>query len=272
MKKILLILTLTAIQIFANDEVSESELVKVEVPRYNQINFGTINYLIFKFNIAEHWHIYWLNPGDSGIPTEIKIDAPDELKIGDILWPVPEKIPFDDLANYGYSDEVSLFVPVYINDSADVLKNKDNKFKTYKNIPVEISWLVCKEKCIPQDTSFTIDIEIQDKNEKLFDLSNYKFEEISGKANVSNQSEKVELTLPKLEADFEFFPYEGGYFKTKDQKQENTKDETILYIEFEQYRIGDPKKIQGLLVSDDKVYKIDVNISYEQVIEFEGKN
>jgi len=31
----------------------------------------------FKFTIAPGWHIYWKNPGDSGLPTEVKLNLPE---------------------------------------------------------------------------------------------------------------------------------------------------------------------------------------------------
>ena len=33
-----------------------------------------------------HWHTYWLNPGDSGLPTQLSWTLPQGLSAGDVLW------------------------------------------------------------------------------------------------------------------------------------------------------------------------------------------
>src|ERR1700735_1486374 len=40
---------------------------------------------------ASGWHIYWRNPGDSGLPTTIHWTLPAGFAAGDIQWPVPER-------------------------------------------------------------------------------------------------------------------------------------------------------------------------------------
>ena len=44
--------------------------------------------------LAPHWHTYWLNPGDSGEPTQIHWTLPAGAKAGEIAWPRdPVSIP-----------------------------------------------------------------------------------------------------------------------------------------------------------------------------------
>src|SRR5512134_2110213 len=61
-----------------------------------------------KLRMAEHWHTYWKNPGDSGLPTRIQWVLPEGWKAGDIQWPYPKPLPVGPLMNYGYEDEVVL--------------------------------------------------------------------------------------------------------------------------------------------------------------------
>ena len=39
------------------------------------------------------WHTYWKNSGDAGLPTTIAWQLPSGVTAGDILWPLPEKLP-----------------------------------------------------------------------------------------------------------------------------------------------------------------------------------
>ncbi len=62
-----------------------------------------------RFDIDPGWHIYWANPGDSGLATEVIHDLPDGFAVGDVLWPLPvEFAQPGDLAGFGYEGTVVL--------------------------------------------------------------------------------------------------------------------------------------------------------------------
>lgn len=61
------------------------------------------------FMLEKGWHIYWINPGDSGQPPSFKWQLPTGFSAGEIQWPRPERMhPSKALADFGYSDEVLL--------------------------------------------------------------------------------------------------------------------------------------------------------------------
>ncbi|MGB7183538.1 MAG: protein-disulfide reductase DsbD domain-containing protein, partial [Burkholderiaceae bacterium] len=37
------------------------------------------------------WHTYWVNPGDSGLPTQFKLSLPSGFSAGDVAWPRPSR-------------------------------------------------------------------------------------------------------------------------------------------------------------------------------------
>jgi thiol:disulfide interchange protein/DsbC/DsbD-like thiol-disulfide interchange protein len=86
------------------------------------------------------WHTYWKNPGEAGQATEIKWQLPPGVTAGEIQWPLPKKIPPDDVTTFGYEDEVVLLAPLTLasNLPAGLL-----------TIAAKVSWLECKELCIP---------------------------------------------------------------------------------------------------------------------------
>ena len=97
-----------------------------------------------QFTIPPHWHIYWQNPGDSGIPTTFAWKLPEGVSAGDIAWPTPEPLEISGLMNYGYSDEVTLLVPLTV--SRDV---------AHGTLNLTAKWLVCNETCIPETAEFS---------------------------------------------------------------------------------------------------------------------
>ena len=86
------------------------------------------------------WHTYWRNSGASGIATSVKWDLPRGIAAGAIQWPLPEKLPPDDLATYVYQNDVVLLVP---------LKLAPDMNPGPVELKANVSWLECKEQCIP---------------------------------------------------------------------------------------------------------------------------
>jgi len=98
---------------------------------------------------APHWHTYWKNPGDSGLPTTLAWTLPAGVQAGDIQWPAPHRLPFGPLVNYGYENQLLLPVSVTLPASLPAGPIK---------IQLRADWLVCKEQCIPEGGDFTLEL------------------------------------------------------------------------------------------------------------------
>ena len=85
-----------------------NEQVQVELLAHapQGVQPGQTLWLGLQIRHAPHWHTYWQNPGDSGLPTQLQWQLPAGLQAGEIAWPLPKKIPIGTLANYGYEDTV----------------------------------------------------------------------------------------------------------------------------------------------------------------------
>ena len=94
-----------------------------------------------------HWHTYWLNPGDSGLPTRFDWTLPAGFTAGPIEWPTPRPLPIGPLMNYGY--EGMLLLPVAINVPADFSGDS-------LAVALHAEWLVCKDVCIPESGDFAL--------------------------------------------------------------------------------------------------------------------
>jgi thiol:disulfide interchange protein len=100
------------------------------------------------FRLEPHWHLYWKNPGASGLPAEVEWQLPAGLSAGEIQWPAPERIELGGLMNYGYEDAVTLIVPI---EAA-----QDFELGSAVPIQAEVSWLACEEFCMPGDASLSL--------------------------------------------------------------------------------------------------------------------
>jgi len=124
---------------------------------------GTI-YLALHQKMQEGWHTYWINPGESGEPTTIAWTLPQGFTAGDIKWPYPERIPFGELANYGYSKEVLLRTAITVPAG---LKVGDTV--TFK---ADAAWLVCKDICIPEKGTLDLTLPVVGEMHSLYDDPN----------------------------------------------------------------------------------------------------
>ncbi len=88
-------------------------------------------------------HTYWRNPGESGLATAAQWTLPRGVTAGDLQWPVPERFDFGGIITYGYHGEVLLLVPLQL--AADLPPGP-------LEIAARISWLECKELCVPGKT------------------------------------------------------------------------------------------------------------------------
>ncbi|RYF27702.1 MAG: protein-disulfide reductase [Comamonadaceae bacterium] len=102
------------------------------------------------------WHTYWMNPGDSGLPTQMQWTLPAGIDAGEIAWPVPRKIPIGNLANYGYEGTVLLPVPMTVGQAF-----APGPLAREVTFQVQASWLVCRKECIPEEGTFTLQVPVQ---------------------------------------------------------------------------------------------------------------
>lgn len=102
--------------------------------------------------IIPRWHTYWINPGDSGLPTEITWTLPAGAMAEPIVWPVPQRIPVGPLVNYGYEKDVRLLVAV--------TAPKDAKPGDTLRLEAQTRWLVCEEICIPEEATLLLDVPV----------------------------------------------------------------------------------------------------------------
>lgn len=101
---------------------------------------------------APHWHSYWINPGDSGLPTTLAWSPPPGYAAGEVEWPVPKRFGVGGLYNIGYEGDVLLPVALSVPADAAVGSNV--------HLVVAVKWLACREECIPGKASLSLDLPV----------------------------------------------------------------------------------------------------------------
>lgn len=158
-----------------------------------------------------HWHTYWKNPGDSGLPTTLNWQLPAGFEAGEVMWPTPQRLPIGPLVNFGY--EGQLLLPVKLVVPADFRGD---------TLPVKLhaEWLVCKEVCIPEAGDLALSLPARSawsSNAALFDtaLARQPQAVASARAGAEVTPQALVVTVEGLPAGWQgqalsFFPETPG--------------------------------------------------------------
>lgn len=211
---LLFVLVALTAQTVGAQEIPPSPIVKTEfLLDAPSVAPGDTVWAGIRFTIPEHWHIYWRNPGDSGIATRLAFTLPKGMEAGSIQWPAPARIPLDDMVNYGYSREVVLPVPLQVN--AD---NRDYDIDvTGGAVHVKADWLVCRDICIPESASFSLPLPHTDAaaHQAIAAARAAAPEPLMANARFAADDQTVTLSVPvsdtwKKPATASFIPQEDG--------------------------------------------------------------
>jgi thiol:disulfide interchange protein len=147
----LLVLLLPAGPAFAQPSVVKTDNVRAElISEVAEVKAGEPFWVALRQTLRPHWHTYWKNPGDSGLPTEINWTLPPGAKADPIVWPVPTQIDVGGVINYGFQDDVLLLVK--ITPPADLAAPL--------TLAANANWLVCDDVCIPEDGKFSLSLPV----------------------------------------------------------------------------------------------------------------
>jgi len=154
----LLAMTGALAQGVASDE-QHSEHVKARlIPETTSAVAGSTLWLALRLEHAEHWHTYWINPGDAGKTTELSWQLPEGVTAGSIVWPTPTRFDLPaNLVDFGYVGEVFELVPLQIPVSYA------GKQMT---ATVKADWLECDDTCIPGSVTLTLTLPVQSAGSK----------------------------------------------------------------------------------------------------------
>ena len=107
--------------------------------------------LAARFDIDPEWHIYWENPGESGLATEVTFEAPAGFEVGPVRYPGP--VAFSSpgpVVSYGYAESVLLSAPVKAPAGA----------QGSATFEADAFWLACRESCVRGQGKATLTLPV----------------------------------------------------------------------------------------------------------------
>jgi thiol:disulfide interchange protein/DsbC/DsbD-like thiol-disulfide interchange protein len=233
-------------------------LVEVSlVSEYLEVRPGETFWIAMHQDIYPGWHTYWTNAGDSGEPPSLKWRLRGGLEVGALLFPPPERVPFMDLMNFGYSDEVILPMQVTV--------PRDAEIGSRLVLEADAQWLVCEDICIPEEGSVSLILRIGPTN-VVDEIWSSIIKDGVGKLptaspweviyEVSDSKISLFLKAPDFAAVFKsgtvqeaaFFPHNQGLIQHAEEQTFVASKDGIRLSVGRGYDAGDLEEVTGLLV------------------------
>ena len=184
---------------------------------------GRQTYFGLNFQLENGWHIYWINPGDSGQPPRVEWHLPAGLNAGEIEWPAPRRFRTSTIVDFGYDRAVMLLVP--IGASSALPTNEAAR------LGAELKVLVCKEICIPGKAQLSMTLPIKSmppeadaRTSELFAAARKSLPQRAPRNwefNVSDQKDSFVLTakIGRQTTQARFFPLEESQIDNSTPQQ-----------------------------------------------------
>jgi thiol:disulfide interchange protein/DsbC/DsbD-like thiol-disulfide interchange protein len=231
----------------------EAELV----PTTMSIQPGQPFWVALRLHPDKEWHVYWRNPGDSGLEPKLKWQLPPGFVASAIQWPYPERIDDGALTSYGYRGEVLL--PVKITPPKDL--KTSGKF----DLKAHAEWLICRVACIPGNADLSLSLPVSASKPLVNKTAEKSFAEFESRLPLtkSDWSVTAEFTDKDLVLTLknngssatrldtvQFFPYEKNLIShAAKQTLKNAGNGYQLIIPRSQYLVDLPDSVSGILVS-----------------------
>jgi thiol:disulfide interchange protein len=128
------------------------------ISSHSTIKAGEPFTLGLQFVIDPTWHTYWINPGETGIPTTLNLTMPAGFTAGKPGFPIPKKFVLDygfGVREAGYGYETTVVHPLTITPPAGL---KAGEKITLSGIS---KWLMCDPNtCVPGKAELSITLEV----------------------------------------------------------------------------------------------------------------
>jgi thiol:disulfide interchange protein DsbD len=204
------------------------------------------------------WHTYWINPG-TGLATSLTWSLPDGWKASDIQWPAPEALTDDTGAITGNGYEGELFLPVILTPTEDL------KSGTKVELKAAVSWLMCKDVCMPGSAEISLTLPISAEAPKADPIWGERIRavlaalprldpdwSVTANRDTGNVTFTVEPTRPLSHKPqgLHFFSADGYVATELPQKvTEDGKGGLVLTLPISPDGPKDPPRLRGILTS-----------------------
>ena len=189
------------------------------------------------------WHGYWLNPGDAGLPMDIKWQLPKGASLGPLRFPVPDKLLVAGIVNYVYERDHAILVRLKVPPGVT------------GQLPIRASatWLACTDKvCVPERGEFSLNLPVgglATMDSRFNEWRRALPRPLASPASFALTKDKIEIAIPlpaSVELDEPYvFPANDGPIDYAAPQSFRRKGD-LLIAELKRRR-GEPDRLSGVL-------------------------
>lgn len=212
-----------------------------------------------RLKMTPRWHVYWSNPGETGLPTQVTFSLPDGFEVGELRYPLPKEfVQPGEIVGYGYENEVLLIAQVTppVDHQGDV------------PVTAKAEWLVCDRVCIPGRVELSLTLKsgarAEPANEELFahwrarlpldqqagevDVPEVKHSAATSGAGVTTN--RLRLALAEAPQKIEWFPpgHQALLISKPEVRQDDTATEMTFSVSAMKGMKEWPTQLDGLVV------------------------
>lgn len=146
--------------------LSISPNLGIQQPRYSKVNFisevssvkaGSPFRVAFVIDLERGWHVYWSNPGDSGMPTSVVWKLPSGFTVSELQFPFPKAFNDAGIVSYGFENKAVIL--------ATITPPKNLSLNSKVEVEAEVKRLVCKDTCLPENSKHKLNLTVKQNPE-----------------------------------------------------------------------------------------------------------
>ncbi len=107
--------------------------------------------LAIRIDADEGWHIYWINPGDSGLPVRVDWRLPEGVVAGPLQFPYPEVYSDAGITSYAHEGAPHFLTRVSVPEGFDA---------PTVEIGGDVKWLVCADMCYQAEQKVQLSLPV----------------------------------------------------------------------------------------------------------------
>lgn len=214
-----------------------------------------------RLELDPHWHVYWKNPGDTGLAPAIDWSVPEGVQVGELEFETPGKIITPpDFVSYGYEGVVYFLAKVTVSEGLESGQTI--------TLNADASWLACEQMCIPGGAKLSLELPVVGPSEtiapskwadaiasaragfpKVADGANLAFEALESTVSASIDWDGFKGVDPES---LYFYVEEEGLINSAAKQNFVLSDSSlIMSLQKSEYHEGSVERVSGVLYSEE---------------------
>jgi DsbC/DsbD-like thiol-disulfide interchange protein len=117
------------------------------VPEFTAVVAGMPQRVALRFQVEPGWHIYWKNPGESGVGTSATWTLPPGFTVDSLEYPTPARLDVADVVTHIHEGDVVFQTTFH---PPGRISSRDSR------LTARVRYGVCKDVCYPGQATVTL--------------------------------------------------------------------------------------------------------------------